>query len=232
MFDAKSILDQFISKQSAGAENRSGGGSNMSGLAGGALAGGLAALLAGTKTGRKIGKTALTYGGTALVGGLAYKAWSNWRAGQSAGAAEAASLASPDAFQPPPAGSAFLPAVGKEKAFNRSLIRAMVAAAHADGQIDSSEQQRIFHAVNEMGLSTEDKAFVMDELASPSDISGVAAAATCHETAAELYLASLLAIDEAGVAERDYLIRLAASLNLEPGLLQYLHASAVEARRA
>jgi uncharacterized membrane protein YebE (DUF533 family) len=232
MFDAKSILGQFIGGQGAGTEGRSGGSPAMGGLAGGALAGGLAALLAGTKTGRKVGKNVLAYGGTALVGGLAYKAWRDWRSGQPAAESAKTAASSPAALQAPPADSGFLPAAGQEAGFNRSLIRAMIAAAHADGRIDSEEQRLIFRTVNEMGLSTGEKAFVMDELASPADISAVAAAATCQETAAELYLASLLAIDETGVAERDYLIRLAASLDLEQGLLEHLHASASQARRA
>ena len=229
MFDAKKILDQFIGGQQADAGGDATSRSpQLGGMAGGALAGGLAALLAGTKTGRKIGKTALTYGGTALVGGLAYKAWSNWRSGQ---AADKVTSDGP-ALQAPPADSAFLPAAGEEQSLNRSLIRAMIAAANADGRIDGEEQQRIFRTVNELGLSTDEKAFVMDELASPADVHAVASAATCQETAAELYLVSLLAIDDSGAAERDYLTRLAAGLQLEKGLVEHLHASAAQARVA
>lgn len=236
MFDAKSILDQFIGgpasvgKTPDGGERSGGGASGIAGLTGGALAGGLVALLAGTKTGRKIGKNALTYGGTALVGGLAYKAWRDWQAGKSAVDVNEEARSTRAELPELPIASGFVPAPGKEADLNRSLIRAMIAAAHADGRIDGYEQQRIFRAVNEMGMTTEEKAFVMDELAAPADISSVAAAATCQETAAELYLASLLAIDDRGAAERDYLVRLAARLDLDKDLVAHLHASAAQAR--
>ena len=94
MFDTKKLLDQFLGGQGAPSTGRTGqstgGLSGLSGLGGGALAGGLAALLVGTKTGRKVGKTALTYGGSALVGGLAYKAWRDWQSGKQASPAREA----------------------------------------------------------------------------------------------------------------------------------------------
>jgi len=44
------------------------------GLAGGAAAGGIMALLVSSKSARKVAGTAATYGGAALLGGLAYRA--------------------------------------------------------------------------------------------------------------------------------------------------------------
>jgi uncharacterized membrane protein YebE (DUF533 family) len=51
-------------------------------LAGG-LAGGLASILLGSKGGRKLATSALTYGGVAAIGALAYKAYRDYQAGQS-----------------------------------------------------------------------------------------------------------------------------------------------------
>lgn len=231
MFDANRLLDQFMGSQRNAAPGDAPGGARSAGagtggLLGGALAGGLVGLLAGTKRGRKLGKTALGYGGSALLGGLAYKAWNDWRDGKAAAPGGAVANETTAAVQAPPAGSPFLPEPGRRDDLNRSLMRAMVAAAKADGHIDSDEQQRIFRAVNEMRLSADEKAFVMDELAGPADIEAVAAGASCPETAAELYLASLFAIDVSGDAERAYLARLAARLELDPGLVEHLHASA------
>ena len=48
------------------------------GLAGGAMTGGVMALLLGNKSARKFAGTAATFGGAALLGGLAYKAYKNW----------------------------------------------------------------------------------------------------------------------------------------------------------
>ena len=49
------------------------------GLLGGAAAGGLIATLVSSKKARKFGGKALTYGGLAVLGGLAYKAWNDHR---------------------------------------------------------------------------------------------------------------------------------------------------------
>jgi uncharacterized membrane protein YebE (DUF533 family) len=53
------------------------------GLAGGVAAGGVMALLMGNKSARKLAGKAATFGGTALLGGLAYKAYQNWQGNQS-----------------------------------------------------------------------------------------------------------------------------------------------------
>ena len=65
MFDAKRLLDQFMGGQGGqgGQGGSSGGGDFLRGAGGGALAGGLAAILLGTKTGRKLGGEALKLGG-------------------------------------------------------------------------------------------------------------------------------------------------------------------------
>ena len=72
-----------------------------------------------------------------------------------------------------------------------AILRAMIAAAKADGHIDAVEQQKIFGKLDAMDLGTEDKAFVIDELRKPLDIDAVVAAATTPELAVEIYAASL-----------------------------------------
>jgi uncharacterized membrane protein YebE (DUF533 family) len=229
MFDAKKILNQFLAGQSGAPGGGMAGGGNLGGIAGGALAGGLMGLLTGTKTGRKIGKNALTYGGTALLGGLAYKAWNDWQNGKAVTPGSGSPGTGAPVFEPAPAGSAFLPPADQENAFNRGLLRAMIGAAKADGHIDAREQQRIFKHVNELSLDAEEKAFVMDELASPLDANAVAAAATSPETAVEIYAVSLIAIDPSGSAEQKYLSQLASRLNLEPELVAHIHANVDQA---
>jgi uncharacterized membrane protein YebE (DUF533 family) len=54
------------------------------GFAGGAATGGIIALLIGSKTGRKLANKVVTYGGAALLGGMAYKAIKNWQQNNSA----------------------------------------------------------------------------------------------------------------------------------------------------
>lgn len=199
------------------------------GFGSGAAVGGLVGLLLGGKSSRKLGGKALTYGGMAVLGGLAYKAWQDWQAGKApATEPQRREAMEAEAPPPPPAGSRFLPDErdeARQANLSLALIRAMISAAKSDGHIDADEQQRIFRHVNEAGLSAEEKAFVMDELAKPLDIDAVVAGADSPEAAAEIYAASLLAIDPDTPAERGYLSMLAGRLGLEPALVEHLHAN-------
>nr|WP_246423041.1 tellurite resistance TerB family protein [Roseospira visakhapatnamensis] len=236
------MLDQFLGSGSAsgtppagaGRPSGSSGANPLSGVAGGALAGGLAGVLLGSKKGRKVAGTVATYGGMAVVGGLAWKAWRDWQAGRAApppGQGQAHGQATPQAPPMPPADSPFLPPPDRPDAIqdhSQTLLRAMITAAKADGHIDGDEYSRIFEQLNSMGLDADAKAFVMDELGRPMDIGAVTGSVTGPEMAAEVYAASLLAIDPDGPAERGYLAMLAAQLRLDPALVDHLHASVAE----
>ena len=212
MADMKGLLDQLLG-------GKDGGGEFLRGAGGGALAGGLAALLLGTKSGRKMGGTALKLGGLAAVGALAYKAYSDWQAGKQAGQATTA----PVALLPAPTDTPFNPSTESgQQTLARKLIRAMIAAAKADGHIDSTKQARIFAEMDKLALGTDDKAFAMDELRARLDVDAVANAASTPEEAAEIYAASLLAVDVDNAAERGYLAMLAARLKLEDALVAHL----------
>lgn len=228
MFDVKSLFSQYLDGQAetgAGGSSKAGG---FGGIAGGAVAGGLVGLLAGTKTGRKIGKNALAYGGTAVLGGLAYKAWRDWQSGKPASTPQASTATSATSLPQPPSGSAFLPQPGQEEDLDRALIRAMIGAAKADGEIDARERKRISEQVEQLGLDVGMRAFVSEELSRPLDLEEIVAPAVCPETAAEIYAASLMAADPSKPAEKGYLAMLAARLRLEPGLVEHLHAKAAE----
>lgn len=96
------------------------------------------------------------------------------------------------------------------------LVRAMIAAANADHELDAAEQDRILDALAEAEASEEDKAFLLQEIEEPIDLAALAASATTPELASQIYLASCLAIDVDTRAERNYLDRLARRLGLEP----------------
>jgi len=246
MFDAKNLLDQFLganagnapgapsqSQQGAaggpmgGLVNGLGGmlGNNLGGIGGGAVAGGLAALLLGSKGGRKVAGTALQLGGMAVVGALAYKAYQNWQTGKSA-AQSATAASNPAGLLPPPADTPFAPTeADAQQSLGRHLLRAMIAAAKSDGHVDAAEQNAIFAEMDKLPLSADDKAFVMDELRKPLDIDAVARGARTPEEAASIYTASLLAIDVDNASERGYLSMLAARLNLDDVLVKHLHAT-------
>ncbi len=107
------------------------------------------------------------------------------------------------------------------------ILKAMINAAKADGRIDESEMSRILGKVQEAGSDSAELDFLRAEMARPMDTAGLVAAARGDpELAAQLYAASLLAIEVDTPAEKDYLDQLAASLDLAPGVTQQLHQSA------
>lgn len=238
------LLNQFLGAaggaaapgQPAGGAGQAGGFSldslmnQKGGLAAGLAAGGLAGLLLGGKKPKKLAKGALKVGGAALVGGLAYKAWRDWQANKQAPAPQPQNTAQPTAAPPalPDAsGTPFLPETAAEQDdLSRALIRAMIAAAKADGHVTADEEARIRDQLTALPLDDDDRRFITEELARPLDPNAVAEAAKTPEQAAEMYAASLLAIDTDGAAEKAYLALLAARLGLEPGLVDHLHANA------
>ena len=245
MFDAKRLLDQFLGGQGGDPRNQQSGsnawgdaargagdalnrglggnlGGMLGGFGGGALAGGLASVLLGSKQGRKLAGNALTLGGVAVVGALAYHAYRNWQTGQAPQSSPQTSVP----MLPPPGQTPFNPAAeADQQSLSRNLLRAMISAAKADGHVDATEQSNIFAQMDKMALAAEDKAFVIDELRKPLDVDGVAKAARSPEEAAEIYIASLLAIDVDNPSERAYLDMLAARLQLDPKLVAHLHAT-------
>ncbi|MGA9235285.1 MAG: tellurite resistance TerB family protein, partial [Desulfobacterales bacterium] len=99
------------------------------------------------------------------------------------------------------------------------IFQAMINAAKADGQIDKSEVSRIVGKLDEMGIDTEAKKFVMAEMQKPMDTDAlVNAAADQPGLGAQLYAASLLAIEVDTPAERDYLNNLGERLGLKPAV--------------
>lgn len=189
----------------------------MTGAAG--LAAGM--LLSGGGLGKLVGNVAKA-GAVAAVGGLAYSAWQTYQKNQQAAGAASDGTAAPsrDAFIPPPQ------AAYQQEELGKTLVRAMIAAAKADGQIDADEKQRIFARLEAMPLSSEEKAFVFDELGSPLDIDAVVARADTPEHAAEIYAASLVAMKPDTAAERGYLDALAFKLKLPQGLVKEIHREA------
>jgi uncharacterized membrane protein YebE (DUF533 family) len=97
------------------------------------------------------------------------------------------------------------------------LLKAMINAAKADGQIDQNEIQRIVGRLGEAGIDQKTQNFVISEMNKPMDTEELVAAARGNpQFGAQLYAASLLAIEVDTPAERTYLENLAASLGLVP----------------
>ncbi len=244
--DINRLLDGFLGSQAGasvaktasdvGAAAKGAASSIPGGLVGGAAAGGIAALLLGTKKGRKYGGAALKYGGMAALGGLAYKAYSDYKSNQSAAASAPQPNTAPAPAPAPalaPADSGFDPAQitdARGQDMRLSLVQAMISAAKADGHVDGQENQAIMDQIDQMGLGPNEKGFLFDQLRADSDPIAIANLASDEPQAAELYLASLLAIDVDTPEEQRYMERLGDALRLPAALRAELTAHANAAK--
>jgi uncharacterized membrane protein YebE (DUF533 family) len=147
----------------------------------------------------------------ALLGTLALSALRNGQGGAAAGQPAAGQ---PDATE--------VQAVASEEG-ERLVLRAMNAAAKADGRIDEGEINRIMGHLASDDVSEAERRFVIEEVRKPLDVADLAASVRTPAQAAEVYAASLLAIDVDSEAERRHLRDLAAALRLDAGTVADLH---------
>jgi uncharacterized membrane protein YebE (DUF533 family) len=204
MIDMNKLLGQLLGSGAAG------------GFAGG-LAGGLASSMLTSKKGRKLGTKALKLGGVAAVGALAYTAFQRYNQG----ATSTLPATAADLTLAPP-GTAFMPKENDDaanEALGLTLVRAMIAVARADGRLDTEESQSIFQKIQSLGLDSESQALLVEEMGHPVDMDAIVNSATSPEIAAEIYTASLLAVDIDTAAEKGYLAMLAARLRLPSELV-------------
>ncbi len=93
------------------------------------------------------------------------------------------------------------------------VLKAMINAAKADGKIDNAEIERIVGKLESAGSDARD--FVINEMNKPMDWDGIVAQARHDpQLAAQVYAASLLAIEVDTPAERQYMQQLAKGLGL------------------
>lgn len=105
------------------------------------------------------------------------------------------------------------------------VLKGMINAAKADGQIDPNEIQRIVGKLQEVGMDEQTKAWVMTEMSQPLNLDAFAAEIPSQEVAAQVYAASLLAIEVNTDAERSYLAQLAEKTGLHPMVAQHIQQS-------
>ena len=185
-----------------------------------ATAGGLGAVVLGTKTGRSAAMGAAKLGALALIGGLAYKAYENYSQGK-----PLLTPASGFAAQQAPSGSGFEPqAVTNDTAI--LYIRAMIAAAAADGRIDQGEQQKIMGALSQAGFEKEAHDFIVQEIQNPATADQLAAACQSGEQAVQVFTAARIVIDLDTNEENDFLVDLATKLGIDGKLAQHIDAAA------
>ena len=107
-------------------------------------------------------------------------------------------------------------------------VRAMINAAKADGRIDEKEMERLVGKLREDGITDEEQRFVMEEMRKPVDTDALVRAVPDEQVAAQIYTASLMAINVDTDAERRYMQELASKLGLNRQVVSYLqHAVGV-----
>ena len=107
------------------------------------------------------------------------------------------------------------------------ILKAMINAAKADGQIDQGEVQRILGKLQEDGIDEKDQQFIIMEMQKPMDTQQLIAAARGRpDVAAQVYAASLLAIEVDTPGEKEYLDQLASGLGLPPEVTEQIRGMA------
>ena len=106
------------------------------------------------------------------------------------------------------------------------IVRAMISAAKADGAIDQQELHKIIGKLEEGGMQQEEKDFFMQESSKPLGLQEVVTSAGGRQDlAAQIYAASLLAIEVDSQQEVAYLQSLAAGLGLNAEAVAYIEKS-------
>lgn len=232
----QSLLNQLLSGGASGSASirsgtspQLGRGGDLGKLLGGGAASGALGLLLGKKRSRgmgSMGSKALTYGSVAALGALAWKLYQDHQAKQQQ--PQPVPAAAKPAYVPPPMQPASFTALPAQEVelHAQAMLRAMIAAAKCDGHLDARERELLHGEMARLNADAETRAWFDAELAKPVEPDDVAAAVTSPQMAVEIYLTSLLVVDETTTMERAYLDALARSLKLDSGLKAELEARA------
>lgn len=181
--------------------------------------GGLGALAGAVLSGGSM-RGAVQGGGLALIGTLAMSALRDWgKGGEAPSNPDELAQQAPLGVRPPHN------AAEEEELQHNALVilKGMINAAKADGNIDEDEMQRIVGHLNRNGVTDEERAFLESEINKPLDLQGLISQINSPELAAQVYTASLLAIDVDTTAEEEYLRQLAQGLGLSPQTVGNIH---------
>lgn len=187
----------------------------LDGAGKGAIAASALALLLGTSSGRKLTGASLKLGSLAALGTVAYQAFQKWQNQEG----QVASDVTPSTLSGTPVSDAQ----------SKTLLKAMIAAAKADGHVDENERNAIVLQVEKLGLGDAATAMIVQELNQPLDIDAVVADVNSPEQAAEIYLISRAVLDVDNDQEKAYLQQLATALKLAPSLVAELENQVTKA---
>lgn len=194
-----------------GGGSSTGGGGGLGGLLGGLLGGGAGNSGGGYTQGRSAGGT--NYAALASLGMMAFQAYQSWQRSQAAAPQQA--VRTVDQLSGPEA-----------EDHSHAILRALIAAAKADGRIDKQEEQLIYAEIRRQTSDPQLQQWLDEEVSKPLDAVDVAQSAQDPAMAAEMYLASVMLVDDQQDAERAYLDELAGALQIDPALQVHLEQQA------
>ncbi|QGW77312.1 DUF533 domain-containing protein [Pseudomonas alkylphenolica] len=194
-----------------GGGSATGGGAGLGGLLGGLLGGGGGGNAGGYTQGRSAGGT--NYAALASLGMMAFQAYQSWQRSQATAPQQA--VRTVDQLSGPEA-----------EDHSHAILRALIAAAKADGRIDKQEEQLIYAEIKRQTSDPQLQQWLDEEVSKPLDAAEVAQSAQDPGMAAEVYLASVMLVDDQQDAERAYLDELAGALQLDPALQAHLEQQA------
>ena len=179
-------------------------------------------MLLGTSTGRGAAAGAVKLGGVAGLGGIAYKAFSNWQQSKPLmqGVPGLEQLTAPA-----PTGSGFH-ADDHSHDTAQLIVRAMVATAVADSTIDPAQRATLVAQMQRAGLGSEESAFLEEAIARPMSVDEIARGVSGNsQLAAQVVAAASLVANPANVKEEDFLSRLRTELGMSADLLSQIKAA-------
>ncbi len=192
----------------------------IDGMKKGAVAVGILALLVGTGAGRNLAGGALQIGSVAAVSGIAWMAYQSWISERKANNLDIKDIIENAKVIP-------FDQLTEEEANERStiLLRAMIAAAKADGHIDKKEIAIMKEQIIELKLSDDVAKLLEDEMTKPLDVQEIADFSENQEMAAEIYLVSSIVVDKENSMEKEYLDTLARTMGVPDDLVEHLRAA-------
>jgi uncharacterized membrane protein YebE (DUF533 family) len=104
-------------------------------------------------------------------------------------------------------------------------VKAMINAAKADGSIDEDEMQKIVGELKGDGISESERQYLLTEVKKPMCTTDIIRAVPNRQVAAQVYAASLLAIEVDTPEEKAYLQGLARDLKLDSQVISQIHST-------
>ncbi len=167
---------------------------------------------------------ALGGGALAMLASIAMKAFMN--SGQ--GAPQAGGGARPWTGGDAPLGLKVPDTQDEEQALQKTaelVLKGMINAAKSDGRISRDEAEKIVGKMRDAGIDADAQQWLIGEMQRPLDLRSFAAEIPNQEVAAEVYAASLLAIEVNTAEERQYLDQFAQLTGLHPVVAQHIEKS-------